>query len=332
MIFKLNDINKTVGEILANTYLLNYNGKKCKLLKGSLIDCKTIKIFKQNNIAKIYTVSLESDDINENEASELLCKDFINISENNNLKVKNLKTGRSNILALSDGFFEYNRNQLIKINNISNLVAISAIMPGKNVKKGQELVTTKIIPFALNFKVLDRIRKVGSNCFKLHPYRKANIDVIQTYNSNTKESILNKTFNVTKKRIENCGFFTINNHVVLYDKQHVKDSLSKCLQANTDLILIFGVNATSDYGDLIPTAIKEINGVNLRLGMPVEPGNLILISSILNKNKKVYIIIMPGCARSPKENGIDWILWRILADQELNDKVINEMSVGGLIK
>ena len=66
--------------------------------------------------------------------------------------------------------------------------------------------------------------------------------------------------------------------------------------------------------------------------MPVEPGNLILISSIKKINKNIFVIGMPSCARSIKENGADWIIWRILSGLNINNDIIDKMGVGGLLK
>ena len=43
--------------------------------------------------------------------------------------------------------------------------------------------------------------------------------------------------------------------------------------------------------------------------MPVDPGNLMLVG----KARGVTVLGAPGCARSPKENGFDWVLMRLLA-------------------
>ena len=40
---------------------------------------------------------------------------------------------------------------------------------------------------------------------------------------------------------------------------------------------------------------------------------------------------MPGCARSQKENGVDWILWRLFCDLDVCNEEINEMGNGGLL-
>jgi molybdenum cofactor cytidylyltransferase len=41
---------------------------------------------------------------------------------------------------------------------------------------------------------------------------------------------------------------------------------------------------------------------------------------------------MPGCARSPKLNGFDWVLWRLLANVPVAAKDIMLMGSGGLLK
>ena len=65
--------------------------------------------------------------------------------------------------------------------------------------------------------------------------------------------------------------------------------------------------------------------------MPVEPGNLMLLGQIQNLNKIIPFIGMPGCARSQKENGVDWILWRLFCGLGICNEDINEMGNGGLL-
>ena len=58
----------------------------------------------------------------------------------------------------------------------------------------------------------------------------------------------------------------------------------------------------------------------------------LLLSKFKSSNKNIYIIGMPSCAKSPKENGLDWVLWRILCNIDFKNSNLNELSVGGLIK
>jgi molybdenum cofactor cytidylyltransferase len=61
--------------------------------------------------------------------------------------------------------------------------------------------------------------------------------------------------------------------------------------------------------------------------MPVDPGNLMLIGKVRGQP----VLGAPGCARSPKENGFDWVLMRLLAGIPVTREDITGMGVGGLL-
>jgi molybdenum cofactor cytidylyltransferase len=61
--------------------------------------------------------------------------------------------------------------------------------------------------------------------------------------------------------------------------------------------------------------------------MPVDPGNLLLLA----ERGGTPIIGAPGCARSPKENGFDWVLQRVLAGVPIRGADVRAMGVGGLL-
>jgi molybdenum cofactor cytidylyltransferase len=61
--------------------------------------------------------------------------------------------------------------------------------------------------------------------------------------------------------------------------------------------------------------------------MPVDPGNLMLIG----RARGQAVLGAPGCARSPKENGFDWVLMRLLTGLPVSRADITGMGVGGLL-
>jgi molybdenum cofactor cytidylyltransferase len=61
--------------------------------------------------------------------------------------------------------------------------------------------------------------------------------------------------------------------------------------------------------------------------MPVDPGNLLLIGEL----DGMPVLGAPGCARSPVENGFDWVLDRLLAGLDVGAADITGMGVGGLL-
>ena len=68
-------------------------------------------------------------------------------------------------------------------------------------------------------------------------------------------------------------------------------------------------------------------GEVIRVGMPVDPGNLLVLGRIGD----VPVIGAPGCACSPKENGFDWVMDRILAGDMPTAEDISGLGVGGLL-
>ena len=60
--------------------------------------------------------------------------------------------------------------------------------------------------------------------------------------------------------------------------------------------------------------------------MPVDPGNLLLVG----RGRRPPVLGAPGCARSPKENGFDWVLRAARRPSEVTREDITGMGVGGL--
>jgi molybdenum cofactor cytidylyltransferase len=90
---------------------------------------------------------------------------------------------------------------------------------------------------------------------------------------------------------------------------------------------VFGASAIADRRDVIPAAVEAVGGKVEHFGMPVDPGNLMLIASA----NGTPVLGAPGCARSPKENGFDWVLARLLCGLPVSRHDIMGMGVGGLL-
>jgi molybdenum cofactor cytidylyltransferase len=74
--------------------------------------------------------------------------------------------------------------------------------------------------------------------------------------------------------------------------------------------------------------IVRAGGEILHFGMPVDPGNLICLGRIGARPA----LVLPGCARSPVLNGIDFVLTRLFAGLKVVPADLMRMGVGGLLK
>jgi molybdenum cofactor cytidylyltransferase len=93
------------------------------------------------------------------------------------------------------------------------------------------------------------------------------------------------------------------------------------------MLLIHGASAILDRRDVIPAAIEMAGGRVDHFGMPVDPGNLLLLGHLGER----VVLGLPGCARSPKVNGFDWVLERLVAGLPVGPAEIMRMGSGGLL-
>jgi len=95
------------------------------------------------------------------------------------------------------------------------------------------------------------------------------------------------------------------------------------------MVLVLTASATSDPRDTGPEALRRAGGSVTRVGMPVDPGNLLFYGRLGDGRP---LIGLPGCARSPARNGADRVLERLAAGLDLTSGEVGAMGVGGLLK
>ena len=109
---------------------------------------------------------------------------------------------------------------------------------------------------------------------------------------------------------------------------HEAGALAGALAASdAPLRLVLTASATSDAADVGPSALLSAGGRLERVGMPVDPGNLLFLGTLGGAT----VIGLPGCARSPALNGADWVLERVACGVPVTSADIAGMGVGGLL-
>jgi molybdenum cofactor cytidylyltransferase len=108
----------------------------------------------------------------------------------------------------------------------------------------------------------------------------------------------------------------------------VAEAVRKAVAAGCTLVMVSGASATVDRRDVVPDGITRAGGRIIHFGMPVDPGNLLLLAQL----DEVTVIDLPGCARSPNYNGLDLVLARLAAGLAVTAEDIMDMGVGGLLK
>ena len=139
--------------------------------------------------------------------------------------------------------------------------------------------------------------------------------------------VVDKTLRVTAERLAPAGATIIAERRVPHEEAALAPAIKELLALGAELVIVFGASAIADRRDVIPAAITQIGGAVEHFGMPVDPGNLLLFGNAGG----VPVLGAPGCARSPVENGFDWVLMRLLAGIKVTRAELMGMGVGGLL-
>ena len=130
-----------------------------------------------------------------------------------------------------------------------------------------------------------------------------------------------------QKSIRSFRVFTKKEKLIRHDYKVLRSEIRSSIKSGIDILLISGASAITDRSDYIPKAILSEGGEIIQYGLAVDPGNLLLIGKVGNTT----VIGMPGCARSPKLNGFDWVLQLLMADIPINREELADMGAGGLL-
>ncbi|KAA2244168.1 molybdopterin-binding protein [Salinarimonas soli] len=320
MIFGEVPVEEAVGAIAAHT--VRAGGIIVK--KGSPITPEAAAGLRAAGIERVVAARLESGDVAEDKAALRLSHAVAGTG----VTVERPFTGRSNLFALTPGVLVVDRAGIDRVNALDEAITVATLPAFKPVVTGEMVGTVKIIPYAVPGAALDRaVEAAAGGAVRVAPYRRTRVGVVSTMLPGLKETVVAKTLDVLGERLGPTGAVVASDVRVPHMVEPLAAALSAQAREGAELVVVFGASAVADRRDVVPAAIAQAGGHVDHLGMPVDPGNLLLVGRIGD----APIIGAPGCARSPKENGFDWILHRLLADLPVTRADIMRLGVGGLL-
>ncbi|GJE72541.1 TetR family transcriptional regulator [Methylorubrum podarium] len=141
------------------------------------------------------------------------------------------------------------------------------------------------------------------------------------------EEVAGRGFSDLAERLAPTGAHIVAETRVRHEAGAVAAAVTNAVAQGAELVVVFGASAIADRRDVIPAGLEAAGGRVEQFGMPVDPGNLLLLGAL----GSVPVIGAPGCARSPKENGFDFVLHRLLAGLSMTRADIVRLGVGGLL-
>lgn len=315
-------LDEAEGAVLAHSIRLPDRALK----KGTVLDHAAIAALRTEGHAQVIAARLDRDDVPEDEAArrvgEAMEAPFVARTR--------ASTGRVNLIAESSGLLVLDAPMIDRLNALDESLTIATLPNYSLVQPKEMLATIKVIPFAVPGAALSvaeaLLRK--QRVLSVHPFRPLKVGLVLTELQGMKESVMTSAIEITGARIEALMGTLLPVERARHEAAATAEALKRLLRQGAEMLLIMGASATIDRRDVGPAAIVRAGGRIEHFGMPVDPGNLICLGAVGD----VPALVLPGCARSPKVNGFDWVLQRLFAGVPVTSRDVMAMGVGGLLK
>jgi molybdenum cofactor cytidylyltransferase len=293
--------------------------------KGRPLSAADIEKLREAGFTEVMAARLEDSDVGEDEAAAIVARAIAGTG----VRVAEPFTGRCNIYAEAAGVLMLDVGTLHTINRIDEALTIATVAPFERVEAGQMVATVKVIPFAVPTTTVDRSAALAQGgLVSVAPFAAKRAGLIMTRLANTKKSVLDKRERVMAERLAALGSELDATVSVPHEIGAVAKAIAAFQAQGRDPIIVFSASAIVDRNDVIPAALLEAGGEVIHLGMPVDPGNLMMTGRLSGAD----VFGAPSCAGSPKLNGFDWVLERRMAGLPAGPHDIQAMGVGGLLK
>jgi molybdenum cofactor cytidylyltransferase len=297
------------------------------LKKGHLLTEADCRALAATGLERVLAARVEELDVGEDEAARRIAE----AAAGPNLTVGRATTGRANLFASARGLFVASRADIDDTNAIDESITIATVPPFAPVGAGAMVATVKVIPFAVPDSLVSRACtrvRATHPLLAVAPFAARRVGLVLTTLPGVNDSQLARAAQNQRVRVAQLGSEISRELRVDHATASVARAVRALVEEGMDIVLVLGASAIVDRKDVVPSAIEAIGGVVDHLGMPVDPGNLLL----LGHKASIPIVGVPGCARSLKPSGFDWVLERLAAGLPVGRADIMRLGAGGLLE
>ena len=313
-------LDQCTGAILAHTL----RAGKLVIRKGAVLSKTDLQRIADEGISSLIVAIPGEDDVNENTAAARIASAL----QMHGASAADAGTGRVNFHADHGGVLRVSKDVIDAINAVDPGITFATLAYFEPVKAGRMVATVKIIPYAVAESAVRAVEElaVKSEILTVKGYEARRIGMMSTRLPSLKDATIAKTERVLEGRLQPSGSRIVFHDAVGHDAGELEQALRK-RTGDCDILIVFGASAICDERDVIPEGLRSAGGKVIRLGMPVDPGNLLMLGELNGKP----VLGAPGCARSPARNGFDFVLERLLAGIHVSSGDIAGMGAGGLL-
>lgn len=323
-------LDEAEGKILAHN--ITRRGQPGRLRKGKVLSAADVQDLSGEGFSSVYAAELEEGDVDENSAARRVAEAAVEGCCG--LLIQGPSEGRANLAAAVGGVLLVDAARLQQV-NLCEGVTFATLRSYRLVRPGQVVATVKIIPYALPVSVLEQAERAAQGdlpLVRVSDLKSRQVGLVLSGMPASASRMLHAFEPQMRKRLEGWGSQLRQIDYVALDGAHDEAALAEALcrqiERGCELVLLAGETSTMDYNDVAPRAVRQAGGQVVCVGAPVEPGNLLMLAGIGG----IPVVGLPGCARSPKENVVDWVLPVLLAGEQLSAADVAAMGFGGLVE
>ena len=221
------------------------------------------------------------------------------------------------------------KDAIDRLNRVDEAITVATLPAFKPVVAGEMIATVKIIPFAVAEARArpGRWRRQGQPVIRVAPYKVRKVGVVSTLLPGLASKGDRQDAQDHRRAACACRRDDRRRATRAARAGRAGQAIDEVLKHGAELVVVFGASAIADRRDVIPAALEAVGGEIEHFGMPVDPGNLLLIG----RRAGSRCWARPAARARPKENGFDWVLMRLLAGLPVSREDITGMGVGGLL-
>lgn len=302
------------------------------LAKGQRLEDQHCQALVKRGLEEVAVIRPEPGDLAEDAAVQRLLPALAHPS----LDWRAVPGGRLNAYARHRGLLLIEAAAVHALNRHSEALGLATLPPDRLVAASTLVASLKVVPFVVPGAVIDaaqdglEAQAAQAPLLRVAELVPRAVTLLQTQLPHTKASVLAKTEAVMRHRLERLGCCELDCLRLPHDAEALRPALASC---RTPIVLLMGASAVCDRGDLLPSTVEAVGGHIEHFGMPVDPGNLLVLARRpLSAGDDQRLIILPGCARSAHDNGTDIVLQRLVSRAPLNGAFLMSLGVGGLLK
>lgn len=314
------DVDEALGCVLAHSHRVAGGS----LRKGLALTAEHLTRLREHGVESVVVARLEAGDVPEDQAASELAAQL----PGEGVRTAQARTGRVNLFAETDGLLVVSADEIDAINAVDESITVATLAQHSWVRAGELIATVKIIPYAVRRTALDLATARASAVLRVAALRASRAGLILSQTPGLPDRLLESAEQAQRQRLVHLGVSLATVRTVPHESTAVAGALEALCDEGLEPVLFLGASAIIDRRDVLPTALEAAGGTVEHLGMPVDPGNLLL----LGRRGETTVIGVPGCARSLKPSGFDHVLRRVVTGVSLDTGDIRRMGVGGLLK